>query len=127
MNLRVEVLVCLLFASCITSMPVSEDGPEFTLEDEDHIKPSLESRFSFDGEEEVEDVKLENGKFYQGDIVLLDDQLEYLLGNGTDDSSTPTRTGWINEYYRWPKDASGFVIFSYEVSPTATFSKLIKL
>lgn len=124
MNLSFKVLVCILFANGITSMPVvDEEGPEFTLDDEDHIKPSLESRFSFDGEEEVEDVKLENGKFFQGDIVLLEDQLEYLLGNGSDDSSTPTRTGWINEYYRWPKDASGNVILTYEISPKATFSE----
>lgn len=99
-----------------------EDDPNLpllTLEDENQILPSEKSKLR-GGENEIVQQQLENGKFFQGDIVLVQDQKDYLLVN---DSSVPTRTGWIDEFYRWPKDKSGNAILPYYVEPDSEYSK----
>lgn len=70
------------------------------------------SEFLTDGSELQQ---LENGKFFQGDILLLPDQEEFLNANLTDDDF-PTRTGLISESYRWPKNRNGKVIVPYVLS-----------
>lgn len=101
------------------------DPPLLRLEDEKQILPSDRSKL-LGGESEIIEPHLENGKFFQGDIVLVQDQKEYLLANDTKDGSVPTRTGWIDEYYRWPKDKNGDVILPYYVSPESQYSKKLK-
>lgn len=96
-------------------------GELLKLEDEKQILPSEQTRL-IGSEAESVVLKLENGKYYQGDIVLVQEQKEYLLAN---DSDLPTRTGWIDEAYRWPKDNRGNVILPYYVSPQSQFSKMI--
>ncbi|KAG5668445.1 hypothetical protein PVAND_016385 [Polypedilum vanderplanki] len=66
--------------------------------------------------DEKELQKLENGQFYQGDIVLLPDQEEILNQPlPADNDNFPTRTGLISEYYRWPRNRDGKVIVPYEI------------
>lgn len=110
-------LVCLLTAN-IAAKPI--DQTPFTLEDENQLLPSIESRFTFEDDEvDVFKQASESGKFFQGDIKLIKEQRDYLLDN----NSLPTRTGWIDESYRWPKDNSGHVIVPYYINPTAQYSK----
>lgn len=45
---------------------------------------------------------LENGKFFQGDILLIQDQSDFLAAKLGDDRF-PSRTGLISETYRWPR------------------------
>lgn len=90
------------------------DETLLTLEDENQVFIPAKTRL--DGEEnEVIAQRLEHGKFFQGDIKLVQDQKDYLLANNSD-GSVPTRTGWIDEYYRWPKDERGNVIMPYVIA-----------
>lgn len=97
------------------------DDPPFTLEEENEVFIPAKTRL--DGEEnEVVAQRLEHGKFFQGDIKLVQDQMEYLLANDSD-SSVPTRTGWIDEFYRWPKDDRGNVIMPYVIATDSGYSE----
>ncbi|XP_070493994.1 hatching enzyme 1.2-like [Chironomus tepperi] len=81
------------------------------LDDENLLKSdNLTTEFLID--EDAKDV-LENGEFYQGDIVLMEDQLDML--KATDDEFG-TRTGILSQYYRWPKNRLGKVIVPYAFS-----------
>lgn len=100
------------------------DLPPLTLEEENQILPSDRTKL-LGGENEIVEQRLENGKFFQGDIVLVQDQKEYLLANESG-SSVPTRTGWIDEFYRWPKDSNGYVILPYYVAPKSEYSEKSK-
>ena len=55
---------------------------------------------------------LEDGEHFQGDMMLLEEQLNTL--NDTSDMSG--RTGIIGDKYRWPKNNGGKVIVPYEIS-----------
>jgi hypothetical protein len=61
---------------------------------------------------------LEEGKFFQGDIVLMDDQKEIFEFNGrhNDGIVKSLQTGILNESYRWPKDMKGYVIVPYRIA-----------
>jgi hypothetical protein len=67
------------------------------------------------------DTKLENGNYYQGDIILQEDQIEMInrikIDDGTDvdDDTFGTRTGLIWAAYRWPKDSKGSVVVPYVI------------
>lgn len=101
------------------------EGAPFTLEDENEVFIPAKTRL--DGEKnEVVAQRLEHGKFFQGDIKLVQEQKEYLLANNSD-GSIPTRTGWIDEYYRWPKDDRGNVIMPYSIATDSGYceSKLV--
>lgn len=104
-----------------------QDEPEDVvgLADENQILPSEEGKLIAD-ENEIVEQHLENGNFFQGDIVLVQDQKDYLLANDTGDGSLPTRTGWIDEFYRWPKDKHGNVILPYHVSSKSGYCKMLK-
>jgi hypothetical protein len=64
---------------------------------------------------------LEEGKHFQGDMVLLEEQLNTL--NDTSDMSY--RTGRLDERYRWPKNAAGNVIVPFEIS--SDFGKFVNI
>jgi hypothetical protein len=89
------------------------------LNDENQILPHSESSRLILDNSEIVKTELENGKFFQGDIVLQQKQKEAIDKN----SSVESRTGWLDEYYRWPKDEKGFVIMPYELSSKSQFSE----
>lgn len=60
----------------------------------------------------------ENGKLFEGDILLVQRQ-EYLL-TGDEDA---IRTGRANEFYRWPKDEDSNVIVPYNISLESEYSE----
>jgi hypothetical protein len=82
----------------------------------------LTSRFSED-EEFLQD--LENGKMFQGDIILSPEQQDLLKNTprNEEEEDVPTRTGLISEEYRWPKDARGLVYMPYEIDPSSDYCK----
>jgi hypothetical protein len=125
---RREIFILLLIASLTCARPGdnSDVGPDFTLDGE--VVASVESRFSFpDDDVEVEDVKLEDGNFFQGDIKLLAEQKEILDRLAVDKNSFPTRTGILNEEYRWPKDNEGYVNIPYEFAPGSKYCKMSRI
>lgn len=54
----------------------------------------------------------EIGKFYQGDIVLLDEELRRL----NDSNGSSARTGLSNIHKRWPKNFYGKVVVPFTLS-----------
>lgn len=59
----------------------------------------------------------ENGYFYQGDILLIQDQEDYLKQKLDENDRFPSRTGVISEAYRWPRSsASDKVVVPFEIS-----------
>lgn len=100
-----------------------EPDNDVRLEDENQILPSEGGKLIVDDSEIVEQ-HLEHGNFFQGDIVLVQDQKEYLLAN--DSSEFPIRTGWVDEYYRWPKDNDGNVIMPYHIASESGYCKTVK-
>ena len=77
------------------------------------------------GENELVAQYKEHGKFFQGDIVLIKDQKDYLLADNSS-GFLPTRTGLVDEDFRWPKDRNGKVILPYYIDPTSGFCKITK-
>lgn len=119
-----KFLICLLIASLVGARP-TDDGDDYILDEE--IVPLVESRSSFDYDEiEVEDVGLEHGTLFQGDIHLLDDQKEILMRNYTDSGPLSTRTGIISEDYRWPKNNYGYVVVPFEFARSSRYCETIK-
>jgi len=133
--MRFLIFIQLIFVSKIESFPIDNDqiifrdGDEVAevenkrnnvhlnqlrlLEDLNLLKSdNLTTEFLFDEEAQQ---KLENGQFYQGDIVLMEDQLETLKAP-EDDSQFGSRTGILSEYYRWPKNRYGTVIVPFVIS-----------
>lgn len=77
-------------------------------------KPDI-ARASTDKESELSyKPELMYGKFFQGDMVLQPDQEEFMLSKEPQDQSG-TRTGILNEAYRWPTDRSGHVKVAYQI------------
>jgi hypothetical protein len=60
----------------------------------------------------------ENGFFYQGDILLIQDQEDYLKQILSENDKFPSRTGVISESYRWPRSSQrgDKVIVPFEIS-----------
>lgn len=133
--MRFIIFIQLIFLSKIESFPIDNDqiifrdGDEVVevenkrnnahlnqlrlLEDLNLLKSdNLTTEFLFDEEAQQ---KLENGQFYQGDIVLMEDQLEILKAL-EDDSQFGSRTGILSEYYRWPKNRYGTVVVPFVIS-----------
>ena len=133
--MKILLSILLIFISKTASFPIDNDRIIFRDGDEDaevddkrknsnlnqlHLlddinllkSDNLTTEFLFDEEAQQ---KLENGQFYQGDIVLLEDQLD-LLKAPEDDSEFGTRTGILSEYYRWPKNGFGKVMVPYMLS-----------
>jgi hypothetical protein len=63
--------------------------------------------------EEEEESEETDTKLFQGDIILDSDQFDYFISD--DDDNTTTRTGFISETKRWPKDFNGRVIVPYVI------------
>jgi hypothetical protein len=115
-----KFLFCASFALIVNSVPINEPDSETQALLSSNVLPIVESRFNVDEEEESVRPEAENGVFFQGDIKLVKDQEEYLL---SEDEAFPTRTGWNDEDYRWPKDDEGKVNVPFQLSPRSKFSK----
>lgn len=126
MFLRVKVLCFLLVLSIIEARPA--DDSDYTLDEAVVPLAMVESRFDFDDEDEddIEDAALEQGKYFQGDIMLYDDQKEILDKLASDNSSLGTRTGIISEEYRWPKDRFGLVRVPFEFWRNSRYCETLK-
>lgn len=86
----------------------SDDSEGYlSLNDENQILPASEPKLAPDGNE-VFDVGLEHGEYFQGDIMLVQDQMDYLLANDSSGGSVPTRTGWIGKFIRFKVKHSCF-------------------
>lgn len=59
--------------------------------------------------------EFEYGDYFQGDIILQEDQIR-LLKSKADDEELEKRTGRIWEGYRWPKNKYGNVIVPYIIA-----------
>lgn len=81
-----------------------------------NFNPGLKTIKISKKEELVVKPALENGKFFQGDMILQPDQMEFLKSNVTDKASLRTRTGLLHETYRWPKNKAGRVSVAYEIA-----------
>lgn len=81
-----------------------------------NFDPGLKTIKTSREEELVVKPALENGKFFQGDMILQPDQMEFLRSNVTDKESLVTRTGLLHETYRWPKNKAGRVAVAYEIA-----------
>lgn len=89
------VLILSLIIVCISGESVSE------------IKDSLQN-----------EVNLEEGNHFQGDVVMTDEQLKYMRG-----SKKLSKTGLVNSRYRWIKNALGQVIVPYYLEPSSPYSE----
>lgn len=123
------IVMCLAFASLISAKPADDrivfqdDDDYLSLGDENQVLPSNDDLKSFGIADENALQELEHGKFFQGDIVLLQEQKEYLLPQANGSFALPTRTGWIDESYRWVKDKEGNVIVPYVIDPSSKYCK----
>lgn len=116
------IVICMALASEVIARPGSDS---FVFRDDEdggdnQILPSIDDLKSIGASDEVVKQELENGKLFQGDIKLVQDQKDYYLAKP---GSVPPRTGWIDEHYRWPKDKQGYVILPFYLSPESKFSK----
>lgn len=89
------------------------------IEDDNELLPSTQAK-SIGSESESVDPQLMNGEYFQGDIKLNDGQMKAVLSN----NSVPSRTGIIDEFYRWPKSERGFVLVPYYLHKESDFSEL---
>lgn len=92
-----------------------------SLFDDPNVMKSENDTNGFEVENQGSDDAL-YGKFYQGDIVLSDEQKQFLNATNVDEFSS--RTGRISLYYRWPKNRFGKVIVPYVVK-TSDYCKFI--
>lgn len=119
------IVICVAFASEVIARPSGDSfvfRDDEDVSDDNQILPSIDDLKSIGESDEVVKYELENGKLFQGDIKLVQDQKDYYLAKPN--GSVPTRTGWIDEYYRWPKDKEGHVIVPFYLSPQSKFSKM---
>jgi hypothetical protein len=76
---------------------------------------------------------LEYGNYFQGDMMLTDEQREYFLSNDTEINEEEEkeggdwsqRTGLKDEKYRWPKNDEGQVIVPYIIDEESEFCELV--
>ena len=90
-----SVLILCLVITCISAASI--------LEVDEHI---------------TNEVNLEEGNHFQGDVLMTDQQLEYMRG-----SIKLARTGLTNSRYRWLKIASGQVNIPYYLEPSSPYSE----
>lgn len=80
---------------------------------------------SFSNDNENEQPRLENRKYFQGDIVLSTEQQKSLTESKTNESIA-SRTGITLDDYHWPKAELGEVVIPYSVERSSEFSKFLK-
>lgn len=125
--MKLLIVFIVLCVKNIFGLPVPDDRIIFPDDDIEDIVPiksqqlndpnilkseNTTEEFLYD---ERAEIKLENGKYFQGDIILKDGQLE-ALNNEDEDGILGTRTGLISQKYRWPKNDEGKVIIPYLIT-----------
>jgi hypothetical protein len=101
----------------------SKSGITAKVEEVKNFEPSAAKQSTNDDETYINDIKSENGKFFQGDMILQKDQEELFFSNKTNILS---RTGLLHERYRWPMYSDGNVYVPYKIADRH-FSKLCSL
>lgn len=67
--------------------------------------------------ENAENIDMESGKFYQGDIKLLPEQIEFLKKPRVEEGTgIASRSGWLLESFRWPKNDLGQAVVPYTIT-----------
>ncbi|CRL02609.1 CLUMA_CG015841, isoform A [Clunio marinus] len=123
-NFKIISLVILLaiFAQIIAkpARKAKRDDNSLDAEIREQILPPADGVNSLEITSKNVKKELENGGLFQGDIKLLNEQKEFL-------SPSPgnfiSRTGLLNEYYRWPKDKKGHVIVPYYIDGGSSYSE----
>lgn len=110
--------VFMLFVPNSLTIPISND--QIVFQEENTLESSeILATDSAGLAEEIVNMKLESGEFFQGDIVLSPDQEDLLSLNGTaDDDDLESRTGILMESQRWTKNAAGFAVMPYVIKTT---------
>ncbi|XP_070507032.1 hatching enzyme 1.2-like [Chironomus tepperi] len=93
------------------------DSDQISLLDNPNIIKSVNATNTSTTQHQQKDKNPENGKFFQGDIVLLDEQLDSV----NDTSGSAARTGLSNIFRRWPKNAYGKVVVPFTISNDFSF------
>lgn len=132
---------CLLFSILIavsSARPANDGGLIFREDDDNTLTPmqvdvlppvNATQAFMFHPNATR---KLENGEFFQGDMVLTPEQQRFYDGidDGEEESETDdadglfTRTGVLNTKYRWPKK-EGKVVVPYKLNNDAKFCEFL--
>lgn len=70
---------------------------------------------------------LEYGELFEGDIILPDDQVDFLQSRILDEEAgnTATRTGLLSRYYRWPKNFNGIAVIPYFIDSRSGYCELL--
>lgn len=78
--------------------------------------PEIAKAATGGNDELIVNPELENGKHFQGDMILQPDQEEFFKANVSDKDILASRTGILHESYRWPKDRQGHVNVAFKVA-----------
>lgn len=109
-------------------MPVNDDRIVFQDDDISEFRNRIfsgdnKNNFRRDFNEKIQK-ELENGEFFQGDIILHGDQMDLVMSHKNfteNEDNIPTRTGLINEQYRWPKNNLGQAVIPYVIDPSSGY------
>ena len=94
---------------------IDEDILEFDIPKQSiDLMPEVKKNLAI-ADEVVTNTSLENGKYFQGDMVFKPEQLEFLLSNSTDSDTILERTGILSQSKRWPKNHLGYVQVPYKI------------
>lgn len=115
-------LIVLILLKSIAAKPVNDTIVFLDEDDKDNENQIITS---IDADGEIFESDFENGELFQGDIILLREQEEFLLTNTTSESVS-TRTGLLDQDYRWSKNYHGHVIIPYTTSDYSEFSLVWK-
>lgn len=117
-DMKTEIFLCFLIATVarVMSNPVNLDevidaDKEFTDKELKLDQVQLLSRFS----DSQDDPNFDKYEKYQGDILLTPEQKES-LEKPEIEGFLDTRTGLLDESFRWPKDNDGSVIVPFAIS-----------
>lgn len=126
LKLKIFTLLCLI--SLAFAVPINDDRIVFQDDDLSEFQNKIfksDNKDNYRRDSSAKIVKeLENGQFYQGDIILHGDQKDLVNShkNFTENpDNIPSRTGLINEQYRWPKNYEGFAVIPYEIDPASGY------
>lgn len=104
---------------------VYEDGA-FDNEDSTILQSDI---LKLPGEDELTvNYDLQYGKkLFQGDLKLDETQMEILLRNnsGDDTGNLKSRTGVLDDEYRWPKNSQDLVVIPYIIDTLSGYCKLV--
>lgn len=119
--IKFAILTILILIHFTFAFPLSKDDSiVFINDDDDFVKRFVYKSdvISLDSDENVSN-KLVYGDLFEGDIILPDDQMDYVMSHRNfteeDPGNLTTRTGLMSGYYRWPKNVFGAVVIPYVI------------